>query len=99
MFRAISWLELVLRKEQRKTFTRLSFEAKSRALVFWLENASSNVSTRRRQRQLGRELRRMYQHVTNEPLPEDLLNLLERIDACAEGMAQTSDRDRAHRKN
>ena len=67
--------------------------------MFWLENTSSNVSARRRQRQLGRELRRMYEQVTHEPLPEELLNLLKSIDATAENVGQTKDHDQARKRN
>lgn len=35
---------------------------------------------RARQRAIGRELRRMYDDVAQEPIPEDFLELLRRID-------------------
>jgi len=66
--------------------------------VFWLDNASSNSSVRRRQQQLGRELRRMYQHVASESVPEELLTLLERIDA-SQDLEQTSDRSHSRKQN
>ena len=37
-------------------------------------------SVRARQRALGRELRRMYESVVREPLPEEFVELLSRID-------------------
>jgi hypothetical protein len=36
---------------------------------------------RNRQRVIGRELRRMYDHVAQEAVPDDFLNLLKQIDA------------------
>ena len=38
------------------------------------------VAARARQRVLGRELRRMYDEVVQEPVPEDFLLLLKQID-------------------
>lgn len=38
------------------------------------------VAARSRQRVLGRELRRMYDEVVQEPVPEDFLVLLGKID-------------------
>ncbi|HEY2836716.1 MAG TPA: NepR family anti-sigma factor [Rhizomicrobium sp.] len=35
---------------------------------------------RARQRAIGRELRRMYDDVAQEPIPDDFLDLLRRID-------------------
>lgn len=35
---------------------------------------------RARQRAIGRELRRMYDDVAQEPIPEDFLDLLKKID-------------------
>jgi hypothetical protein len=37
-------------------------------------------AVRARQRAIGRELRRMYDGVVNEPVPDDFLDLLRRID-------------------
>jgi len=37
-------------------------------------------SVRARQRALGRELRRMFDNVAKEPVPDDFLDLLRRID-------------------
>jgi len=39
------------------------------------------VAARARQRAIGRELRRMYDDVVQEPVPEDFLELLRKIDA------------------
>jgi len=39
------------------------------------------VAARARQRAIGRELRRMYDDVVQEPVPEDFLELLHKIDA------------------
>ena len=36
---------------------------------------------RARQRAIGRELRRMYDEVAREPIPEDFLDLLRQLDA------------------
>jgi hypothetical protein len=40
---------------------------------------------RARQRAIGRELRRMYDDVAQEPVPDDFLDLLQRIDLATEG--------------
>jgi Anti-sigma factor NepR len=39
------------------------------------------IAARARQRAIGRELRRMYDDVVQEPVPEDFLELLKKIDA------------------
>jgi hypothetical protein len=41
------------------------------------------VAARARQRAIGRELRRMYDEVVQEPVPDDFLELLKKIDAAA----------------
>jgi anti-sigma factor NepR-like protein len=41
------------------------------------------IAARARQRAIGRELRRMYDEVVQEPVPEDFLELLKKIDATA----------------
>jgi hypothetical protein len=41
------------------------------------------VAARARQRAIGRELRRMYDEIVQEPVPEDFLDLLKKIDAAA----------------
>ncbi len=38
------------------------------------------IAARARQRAIGRELRRMFDAVVQEPVPEDFLELLKRID-------------------
>jgi hypothetical protein len=38
------------------------------------------IGARARQRAIGRELRRMYDDVVQEPIPEDFLELLKKID-------------------
>jgi hypothetical protein len=38
------------------------------------------VAARARQRAIGRELRRLYDDVVQEPVPEDFLDLLKKID-------------------
>lgn len=48
---------------------------------YGLEQATSYWATCRRQRQLGRELRRIYGGVAGEPVPDDMLLLLKEIDA------------------
>ena len=40
---------------------------------------------RARQRAIGRELRRMYDVVAQEPVPDEFMDLLTRIDQAAEG--------------
>ncbi len=38
------------------------------------------IAARARQRAIGRELRRMYDGIVQEPVPEDFLELLKKID-------------------
>ena len=38
------------------------------------------IAARARQRAIGRELRRMYDEVVQEPVPEDFVDLLRKID-------------------
>ena len=40
---------------------------------------------RARQRAIGRELRRMYDDVAQEPVPDDFMDLLKQIDEANEG--------------
>lgn len=44
-----------------------------------------NRTIRTRQRAIGRELRRMYDDVAKESVPEDFLDLLKKIDDAGEG--------------
>lgn len=44
-----------------------------------------NRAIRTRQRALGRELRRMFDDVVKEPVPSELLDLLQKIDDSGEG--------------
>ncbi len=45
------------------------------------ENSGEKVAAARaRQRAIGRELRRMYDEVVQEPVPNDFLDLLKKID-------------------
>ena len=46
------------------------------------ENPGSekNQAVRARQRAIGRELRRIYDNVAQEPVPDDFLDLLKKID-------------------
>ena len=44
-------------------------------------NREKARAIRARQRVIGRELRRMYDAVAQEPVPDDFLDLLRRIDA------------------
>ncbi len=39
-----------------------------------------NRAIRARQRAIGRELRRMYDEITREPVPDEFLDLLRKID-------------------
>lgn len=41
-------------------------------------------AVRARQRAIGRELRRMYDGVVNEPVPDDFMDLLRKIDESGE---------------
>ena len=41
------------------------------------------LAARARQRAIGRELRRMFDEVVQEPVPDDFLELLKKIDAAA----------------
>jgi Anti-sigma factor NepR len=43
-------------------------------------NREKARAIRARQRAIGRELRRMYDDIAQEPVPDDLLDLLKRID-------------------
>ena len=38
------------------------------------------IAARARQRAIGRELRRMYDDVVQEPIPQDILELLHKLD-------------------
>jgi hypothetical protein len=44
------------------------------------KNREKVAAVRERQRAIGRELRRMYDEVVQEPVPEDFLELLKKID-------------------
>lgn len=49
------------------------------------EKSSENArSVRARQRAIGRELRRMYDTVVQEPVPREFLDLLQQIDEAGE---------------
>jgi hypothetical protein len=41
------------------------------------------IAARARQRAIGRELRRLYDEIVQEPIPEDFVDLLKQIDAAA----------------
>ena len=41
------------------------------------------LAARARQRAIGRELRRMFDEVVQEPIPDDFVELLKKIDAAA----------------
>jgi hypothetical protein len=43
-------------------------------------NREKARAIRARQRAIGRELRRMYDDIAQEPIPDELLDLLKRID-------------------
>ena len=43
------------------------------------------VAARARQRAIGRELRRMYDDVAQEPVPDDFMDLLRQIDEASDG--------------
>jgi hypothetical protein len=44
------------------------------------DNGDKNRTIRARQRALGRELRRMYDNVAREPIPDDFSDLLAKLD-------------------
>jgi hypothetical protein len=44
-----------------------------------------NRAIRTRQRAIGRELRRMFDEVAKEPIPNDFVDLLRKIDESSEG--------------
>jgi len=46
------------------------------------------LAARARQRALGRELRRMYDEVVQEPIPDDFMDLLGKIDAASAAKKQ-----------
>lgn len=48
------------------------------------------VAARARQRAIGRELRRMYDDVVQEPVPDDFLDLLRKIDVAKGKRGQTT---------
>ncbi len=43
-------------------------------------DSGKSRAVRARQRAIGRELRRMYDGVVNEPVPDDLMDLLRKMD-------------------
>ena len=43
-------------------------------------NRDETIAARARQRAIGRELRRMFDDVVQEPVPDDFLDLLKKID-------------------
>ena len=49
-----------------------------------------NRAIRTRQRAIGRELRRMFDEVAKEPIPNDFVDLLRKIDESTEGGASDS---------
>jgi hypothetical protein len=49
--------------------------------------AEKSRAVRARQRAIGRELRRMYDDVAQEPVPDDFLDLLRKIDDSADARA------------
>ena len=50
-------------------------------------NRENARAIRARQRAIGRELRRMYDDVAQEPIPQDFLDLLKKIDETAPNKA------------
>jgi len=48
-------------------------------------NREKARAIRARQRAIGRELRRMYDDIAQEPVPEELLDILKRIDDGSDG--------------
>lgn len=58
------------------------------------EGATSVRATCRRQRQLGRELRRFFDHVALEPVPIEMLALLSNFDEATEDPSNDPDDNR-----
>lgn len=48
-------------------------------------NGDKNRTIRARQRALGRELRRIYDNVAREPVPDDFLELLNKVEDGKDG--------------
>ena len=61
---------------------------------FSTEGATSVRATCRRQRQLGRELRRFFDHVALEPVPVEMLALLNNFDETTEDPSNGPDDNR-----
>lgn len=57
------------------------------------DDREKNRMIRVRQRAIGRELRRIYDNVVKEPVPDEFLNLLQRMDA-REGEEEESPEER-----
>ncbi len=53
-------------------------------------NREKSRATRARQRAIGRELRRMYDAVAQEPVPDEFLDLLKQIDASGDAAKKQS---------
>ena len=56
-------------------------EARVLAAVKEQRDKEKMVAARSRQRTIGRELRRMYDTVVQEPVPDEFMSLLKEIDA------------------
>ncbi len=54
------------------------------------EQGGKSRAVRARQRAIGRELRRMYDGVVNEPVPDEFMDLLRRIDDADADKKKTS---------
>ncbi len=53
-------------------------------------NREKSRATRARQRAIGRELRRMYDDVAQEPVPDEFLDLLKQIDESGDAAKKQS---------
>jgi phosphoribosylpyrophosphate synthetase len=53
------------------------------------QNREQKRTTRVRQQLIGRELRRIFDAVVHEPVPDEFMNLLKMIDAATEISLQT----------
>jgi hypothetical protein len=49
--------------------------------MYGMDPAASMAATRRRQRQLGRQIRASFERLVNEAVPQDMLQLLDQIDS------------------
>jgi len=76
----------VIRVTQKLGWDSVSNEHKS--------DREKNRTVRARQRAIGRELRRMFDDVVREPVPDDFVGLLEQMDERTEEQDNEAEHDR-----